>query len=1026
MGAAEFAIKNRLISSLVIIASLVGGWIAYQSMPRFEDPEFTIRTAEVITQYPGATPDEVANEVTEALETAIQQMQEVEEVRSNSSAGLSRVSVDVKFEFSPSKEALQAIWTKLRNKVSDAQGSLPPNAQESVVNDDFGDVYGLYYVITGEGFSPAELRAYAKRLRAELLAVEDVAKVQINGTQPEAIYVEISRERAVALGVSVDSIYNALAQQNAVVPAGDVQLGNRRLVIHPTGAIDSVEAIGNVVVSTASAGTIVYLRDIANVERAYQDPSSFLMRFNGQPAIGLGISNVTGANVSAMGQRINARLAESESRRPLGIEIHEYYHQGRIVDVAVKDFALNVLAALLIVLVTLLIFMGLRSAIVIGSVLLLTIAATLGTMYLFGIPMHRISLGALIIALGMLVDNAIVVTEGILVGTQQGRRKLDIAKDIVARTKWPLLGGTLVGIIAFAPIGFAPGSTAEFTGHLFWVVMISLLYSWVFAITAVPLFADLLFKESDGAVTARAEGRFTIVFKSLMRGVLAGRWLVIGLAMALFAVSMWGFQFVKSGFFPASTTPQVVVDYWLPEGTALSQTEGDMLQIEAEVASFEGVRDVQTLIGGGTLRYMLVYGSEPPNSAYGQLLLKTDSFDDIAGLMPKIQRYLDGNYPDAQAKVWQFALGPGGGSKIEATFSGIDPVVLRRLAAEAKAVMAADGRAISIKDDWRQQVSVIQPIYSESRGRRLGISREDLANALLTNYSGRSVGVYREGDDLIPIIARAPENERLSASGIGTIQVLSPTTGRSVPLIETVDGFQTTWRNSRLLRVDRVWTINAQTDPLPGELASDLLARIRPQIEAIELPDGYTLEWGGELGDSSEANNNLAGTIPLGFLAMVITVVVLFNAIRQPLLIWLVVPLSLIGVVLGLLLTGTAMEFMAILGLLSLSGLLIKNAIVLVDQMDLEIREGKPRFNAVVDSATSRVRPVMMGSLTTVLGVIPLFFDAFFKSMAVVLVFGLSFATLLTLIVVPALYAVFFRIKSSETTPTDAGGPAHA
>jgi multidrug efflux pump subunit AcrB len=1015
MNPGIFAMKNRLITMIVILASLIGGWNAYKNMSRFEDPEFTIRTAVIITQYPGATPTEVANEITEPLESAMQQLQEVESLTSTSSAGLSRINVDIRYEFSPSKESLQTIWAKLRNKVKDAQSSLPPGALESIVNDDFGDVYGVYYLLTGDGYTYKELEEYAKQLRTDVLTVEGVAKVSLSGLQREAIYVEISRERAATLGQSINSIYQELEKQNAVSSAGNVKAGNRRLIIQPSGSIDSVEEIKNLVVSTDSEGTLIYLKDVASVERAYQTPLTDEIRYNGQPAIAFGISNVTGANVVKMGNAIDAKIASVENQRPIGIEIHEYYHQGKITDAAVQNFVLNVAAALAIVLVTLFFFMGLKSAIIIGATLIITIAATLATMYAMSIPMHRISLGALIIALGMLVDNAIVVTEGILVGTQRGEKKLDIVKKIINRSIWPLLGGTLVGIIAFAPIGLAPGSTAEYTGHLFWVVMISLMYSWVFAITAVPFLADLMFKEVAAGAEAPKDGKFMAAYKTFMRSILRIRWVPIGATFALFAVSVWGFQFVKSGFFPASTTPQIVVDYWLPEGTDITQTKADMLKIEAELMTYEGIADVQTLIGKGALRYMLVYSSESGNSAYGQFLLKADSFDVIAELMPKVQDYLDAGYPDAQAKVWRFQLGPGGGSKVEAEFSGPDPAVLRRLADQAKAIMTADGRAISIKDDWRQPVSVIEPVYSSNKGRRLGVSRQDLSTALLTNFSGRSVGVYREDDTLIPIIARAPESERLNAESIKQIQIISPATGAAVPLEQVVDRVDTVWRNALLLREDRVWRIKAQSDPVVGDLASDLQGRLQPQIEAIELPPGVTLEWGGELGNSSEANGDLASTIPMGFLAMVLVVVILFNGLRQPLVIWLVVPLSLIGVVLGLVTTGTPMEFMAILGLLSLSGLLIKNAIVLVDQMDIEIAEGKARFDAVVDSTASRVRPVMMGALTTVLGVIPLFGDAFFKSMAVVLVFGLTFATLLTLVVVPALYAVIFNIKNTES-----------
>ncbi|MDT0594535.1 efflux RND transporter permease subunit [Glaciecola petra] len=1015
MNIGIFAVKNRLITTLVIIASLYSGWFAYENMARFEDPEFTIRTAVIVTQYPGATPEEVANEVTDPLETVIQQLQEVDEIRSVSSAGLSMIHVDILYEFSPSKESLQSIWSKLRNKVADAQQSMPPNAGTSIVNDDFGDVYGVYYLLTGNGFTYNELKEYAKSLRTGLLTVDGVAKVSLSGLQSEAIYVEISRERAATLGLSINNIIQDLSNQNAVISSGNVKVGDSRLTIQPSGSIDSVEAISNLVVTTSTEGTLVYLRDVANVYRDYVDPLSHEIRYDQQPAIGLGISNVTGANVVAMGNAIEQKLKELENQRPHGIELHEYYHQGKITDLAVSNFALNVLAALVIVLVTLFFFMGLKSALIIGSVLVITIAATLTTMYMVDIPMHRISLGALIIALGMLVDNAIVVTEGILVGTKKGEDKLAVTKRIIERSIWPLLGGTLVGIIAFAPIGLAPGSTAEYTGHLFWVVMISLFYSWLFAITIVPFLANLMFKQENPEQSEEAEGKFLSAYKQFLRTVLNFRWIPIGAAVVLFAASVWGFQFVKDGFFPASTTPQIVVDFWMPEGTDISRTKKDILTLENELVKIEGIENVQTLIGAGALRYMLVYSPESNNSSYGQFLLKVDSYNNIEKLVPVIQNLVDTGYPEAQSKVWQFQLGPGGGSKIEAEFSGPDPVVLRKLAEEAKALMIADGGAISVQDDWRQPVAIVQPEYSDSIGRRLGVSREDLSNGLLTNFSGRSVGVYRDGDTLIPIVMRAPENERVSPRDIGQIQLVSTSTGSTVPLRQVVSGINTAWRDALLKREDRVWKIKAQSDPVSGTLASDLFARLKPQIENMDLPPGYSLTWGGESGNSAEANDALASTIPLGFLAMVLVVVVLFNAIRQPLVIWLVVPLALIGVVSGLLLTGTPMEFMAILGLLSLSGLLIKNGIVLVDQMDIEIAEGKARFDAVVDSAASRVRPVMMGALTTVLGVLPLFYDAFFKSMAVVLVFGLTFATILTLVLVPALYAVFFRIKSTES-----------
>ncbi|OIQ44389.1 MAG: multidrug transporter AcrB [Gammaproteobacteria bacterium MedPE] len=1015
MNIAEFSIKNQILSVIIILLSLAGGWQAYQNMARFEDPEFTIRTAVIFTQYPGGSPEQVAREVTEPLETALQQLQEVKEVRSKSSAGVSEINVDVKYEFSKSKDDLQVIWTKIRNKVKDAQRSLPSQASTPIVNDDFGDVYGLYYFITGPDYTPAELRQYAKSLQKELLQIKGVAKVALTGEQQEAIFVEISRDTAAVLGVSVSKLYEILGAQNDVVASGNVVIGDQRLIIDPSGGIDSIESIKNLLVSTSSDGKITYLKDIAHVYRGYQTPASKLIRYNKQDAIAIGVSNVAGGNVVVMGDAVNAKLQESLSRRPIGMEVHEYYHQGSIVEASVDNFVMNVLAALAIVIVTIFLFMGIRSAIVIGFILLLTIGATLATMNMINIPMHRISLGALIIALGMMVDNAIVVTEGILVGLKNGAKKLQIAKDIVSQTKWPLLGGTLVGIIAFAPIGLAPGETAEYTGDLFWVVMISLLFSWIFAITLTPLACYWLLPQNEAEGQVDEPSALTLKYKAFMKVVLNYRWPVIFVAIGLFGASVWGAKYMTQGFFPQSTSPQMVVDYWLPEGTKIEKTAQDMKVLEQFVSEMDGVNAVQSLVGGGGLRFMLTYSSEPNNGSYGQLLVRVDDYHEIDGMLPKVQAYVAERFPTAQAKAWRFVLGPGGGSKIEAVFKGNDPKILRQLATQAKDIMASDSQSLSVKDDWRQPVSVIEPIYSESKGRRAGISRQDLANALADYYSGKTVGLYRENEDLIPIVSRVPDSQNATIDDIYNIQVLSSATGRSVPIAQVTNGFRTIWRDSIIRREDRVFTITAQCDPVAGVPASVLQARIQAKIEAIELPDGYTLKWDGEAGNSSESSNDLMSTIPLGLLAMVLVVVILFGKIRQPVVIWLVVPLSFIGVVFGLVTTGIPLEFMGILGVLSLSGLLIKNAIVLVDQMDFEIDQGKARFDAIIDSATSRVRPVMMGTLTTVLGVIPLFFDAFFQSMAVVLVFGLTFATLLTLILIPVLYSVFMRVSNKET-----------
>jgi len=1018
MSLIELSLKNRL--SLVITLCLVffAGWHAHQNIPRLEDPGFIIRSAKIFTQYPGASPVEVAEEISEPLETALQQLQELETISSKSSAGLSEITVQVKFEFAKTKAELDVFWARLRNKIRDAAPSLPREALAPIVKDDFGDIYGMLYFVTGEDYSPAELRTYAKQLQKELLQVKNVAKVELQGEQDEAIFVEISAENRAVLGVRLQKLYDILAQQNSVVEAGSVVIGDQRLVIDPSGAIDSVEAIKNLLVSTAADGKVIYLKDIATIYRGYKTPSNKIIYYQGRPAIALGVATVAGENVVVVGNAVDEKLAATLNRRPLGMDVSEYYHQGKAVESSVERFNFNVFSALMIVLLSLLLFMGRSAALIVALVLVLTVAATFASMELAGVPIHRVSLGALILALGMMVDNAVVVVEAIFVGIVEGdggkQSRLSVVNGVLKETRWPLLAATLVGVIAFAPIGFAPGRTAEYAGDLFTVVMIALLFSWLFAMTITPLACYVFFRNRRALSKQPGKRVIFAFYRPLVYWVLLHRWWVLSCVGLLFLSSLYSFQFVTKGFFPQSTTPQIVVDYWLPEGAKIERTEEDMLKIEAYVRSLEGVSAVQTIVGGGGIRYMLTYRPASRNSAYGQLLVRVDDYREIDRLLSEVRFFIEEQLPEGQAQISRFILGPVSGAMIEAEFSGPDGKVLRRLANEAKAIMTADGWALSIRDDWGQPISVIEPVYSEIRGRRAGVSRKDLADALLNYYSGQLVGEYREGDDLIGILSRMPESKTASINDIKNIQVLSAVSGRMVPIAQVTDGFRTTWRDGNILSENRVYTIKVQANPYPGELTSVLLKRLAEPIENIALPDGYHFKWGGEAHFSGQANSELMETIPMAVLAMVLVVVFLFGKLRQPLIVWLVVPLGVIGVVFGLLVTDIALEYIAMIGFISLSGLLIQNAIILVDRIDLEIADGKPRLDAIVDSTLSRFRPVLLGSFTTAFGVIPLYFDAFFQSLAVVIFFGLSFSTLLTLLIVPALYAVFMKVANTE------------
>ena len=893
-----------------------------------------------------------------------------------------------------------------------------------VVRDDLGDVYGFYYLITGAGYSMRELETYAESLRRDLLRIGGVARVELIGQREEVIYVETARRRAAALGVSLDDIYRAAARQNLVSPSGDLVLAGDRLDIHVSGDVSSVEAIAGLIVGSAASDSLTRLGAIANVYRAERAPVAKYVRYDGEPAIGLGISALPGLNVVELGEAVDSSLAALEPVRPAGIELHEFYHQGKVVDAAIGGFAWNVVAALVIVFLTLLAFMGLRPGLVMGMTVLLTMAATLAVMWMAGIPMHRISLGALVISLGMLVDNGVVVTDDILAGIRRGVSKIEAARLAAAKNLKPLLGGTVVGIIAFAPIGFAPGETAEFTNSLFWVILISLSLSWLFAFTLTPLFCYWLFPAAGEPGAAAGDSAVGRMYKRLIDGVLRLRWLVLSIALVSLVAAALGFSALRTGFFPASTSPQVVVDFIVPEGTDISRTREQMLRLEAFARQLDGVEGVQTLVGGGALRYLLVYEGGNDRPEKGQLLIKTADYRRNDEIIGQLQSWADRELPDGQAKAWKFQLGPGGGAKIEAVFSGPDTEVLRDLAAEARAVMSRNPDAVLIRDDWGRKIPVIEPLYSENKGERVGVSRQAVSDALEEALNGRQRGVYREGDELIPIISRSPAQDFTGILDVGFIPVLSATTRDAMPLAQALDGVDMIWRDGRIVRRDRAPTITAQCDPRLGVLADELMAELRPAIESIPLPPGYMLRWEGELGSAAEARANVGSTLPLGLLAMVLVVVFLFNRLRQPLIVFSVVPLALVGVAPGLALTGVPLEFMGLLGLLSLSGLLIQNSIVLVDSTDRLIASGMPRHDALIESAASRLRPVTMGALTTVLGVMPLYFDAFFQSMTVVIAAGLSFATLITLLVTPSLYAVLFAVTPDERAPRAVEGDA--
>ncbi len=1015
-GIAAYFIKNRVISWMLSLIFLVGGTLAFFDLGRLEDPAFTIKDAMIVTSYPGATPTQVEEEVTYPIEKEIQQLAYVDEVNSLSTRGLSQITVTMKNNYGP--DDLPQIWDELRRKVNDLKSSLPPGVGEPSVIDDFGDVFGILLAITGDGYSYKELLDYVDYLSRDLELVDGVSKVSVSGVQQEQVFIEISMTRLATLGLAPSTIYNLLSTQNIVSEAGAIRVGTEYLRIHPTGEFTDVEQLGNLIVTEGGAQGLIYLRDVAEVKQGYIEVPTNVLNFNGMLALNVGISFSQGVNVVEVGERIDRRLAELKFQQPVGLQISEIYSQPKEVDKSVGGFVTSLGQAVAIVIVVLLFFMGLRSGLLIGLILLLTVLGTFVFMQYYAIDLQRISLGALVIALGMLVDNAIVVVEGILIGTQKGRTRLQAATDIVTQTKWPLLGATVIAVTAFAPIGLSDDATGEYCGTLFTVLLISLMLSWFTAISITPFFADIVFKgqkvNPDEQNIDPYNGMLFVAYRKFLAFCMKRAWLTMTTLVVALAASIYGFGFIKQAFFPSSTTPMFLVDVWMPEGSDIRATNAKLKTIEAWLSDKEGVEHITTSAGRGLQRFMLTYTPEKSYAAYGEIVTRVRDFTLVNPLMDELRAHLQQEFPEINYKFKKIELGPGGGAKVEARIVGSDPTVLRTLAAQVIDIMNADPGATNVRHDWRERTKVIEPVFNESQARRYGITKSDVDDLLAMSFSGKSIGIYRDGTTLMPIVVRLTEEDRVDFQNIERMKIWSPALSEYIPLQQVTLGYNVIWEDPIIVRKNRkrMLTVFADPDILSEETAAELQNRLQTKIAALDFPTGYYLEWGGEYESSGDARESLFQSMPMGYLFMFMITVFLFNSVKLPLIVWLTVPLALIGVTSGLLLLNTPFGFMALLGFLSLSGMLIKNGIVLIDQIELEMRLGKDPYLAVVDAALSRVRPVCMAAITTILGMIPLLPDIFFKPMAVTIMFGLGFATVLTLIVVPVLYKMFHKIAS--------------
>ena len=1012
MDLVGFIIRNKLFVYILTILSIAYGLIVYEKMGKLQDPEYTIKDAIIVTNYPGATALEVEKEVSNKLEDAIQRLPYVKKIVTKNSSGQSLIIVSMKDKYT--SKHLPQIWDELRKKIHEASLYLPPRVQAPYINDDFGDVYGMLFAVYGDEYSYDELRDYVEFLKKELILIEGVGKVDTFGKQQRVLLIEIKNEKLAKLGITKEQIAQELYFKNLVPNFGRVNVGSEFLRVE-ANSFEKIEDLENIVIKSVQGKSQIFLKDIAQIKDSYEEPSSEILYYDGHKAIAIGISTAKGGNVVAMAKLVNEKLKQLESKKPLGIEMGVISEQGADVEKAINTFVLNLIEAVIIVIVVLLLFMGLRSGLIIGAVLLVTIITSFIFMPTLGVMLERVSLGALIIALGMLVDNAIVVVDGILVRLNRGMQAKEAASEVVRQTALPLLAATIIAILAFGAIGLSEDSTGEYTRSLFIVVLVSLGLSWLTAMTLTPLLAIQFLKPSIKENKKEYDSFIYRVYGSILKSSLNNRYLVVFLAIIIFALSVINFKHIKQSFFPDSSRPQVLVDFYLPQGSAIETTSKYLNSLTKDIKIIDGVDHISTFIGSGSLRFLLTYEPTHPNASYGQMLIDVDDYKKSDRIIKDIEILAKKTYPDINVYGKKFILGPASGGKVQAKIFGKDLDKLREYEQKVYDIIAQSPYSKGIRSDWRNRVKVLKPVISYEKANLNGITKGAIAQAVLDTFQGRMVGVYREGTEILPIIIRAPQSEREDIKNIENIQIFSPVANKMIPLKQLINSYETVFEDDIIYKYNRKRALTIHADPVEGKLPSELLFDIKQKIESIDFEEGYYLEWHGEYKESEDAQKPIMQSLPFFGILMILIVIALFNSLKKTLIIWLTVPFALIGVVIGLLSMNLPFGFMSLLGFLSLSGMLIKNAIVLIDEISLENEVNKVELNkAIYNSGLNRLRAVAMAALTTALGMIPLVTDTFFASMAVVIIFGLVVATMLTMILVPVYYAIFFNAKKLE------------
>ena len=1012
----DYSIKNTIVVRFMVILLVIGGLFSYMKLGKLEDPEFKIKEALVVTLYPNADAHSVELQVTTKIEEALQKIPNIEFLQSTSKPGYSQVKIKLK-ESVPSKD-LEQYWDKLRKKINDSRINLPIGALPPVVLDDYGAVYGIFLAVTSDGYSYSELKKYTEYITKELNSINGIAQVTQFGKPTDAIEIIIDRDKVNSMGLNTKLIATSLISENLITGGGTIDYGSLRVNLKLNNKINSTEKLENLIIFSKKLpdgnDEIIRLKDIAKVERGYVEPISQKMYFNGQMSMGISLSPESGTNIVNTGKVIDEKIIELKEKLPVGIDIKKVYYQPDLVTSAINNFILNLIMSVITVVGILLLTMGMRSGLIIGANLVLSILGTLIFMLAMKIDMQRVSLGSFIIAMGMLVDNSIVIVDGVLVRRNQGMSMEDALSESTHKPALPLLGATFIAAIAFLPAYLMASYTGEYVSSSFWVIGISLMLSWVLCLTQTPVYCKLYLENEPIKEPSEREKKFYSKVHSVLEYLLDRKKSTLSfMAMALFVSGVIFIQIPKT-FFPDSDKKGFTISLWAPEGSKIEVVEKATNELGKYLSENKNVTNVVETIGSSPARYYVCTIPELPNPAYGEIIVSVDKLKNLENVANSALDYANKNLAGIVVGAKKYPNGVPTQYPIEIAFSGQDPKILRDLANEAMEIIKKHPDVSNVKTDWRNKILTWNGDYSQSKGLRGNITPIDVTTGLMRTTTGMPIGKIEENDNSLAVILKETKDSSNDINDIGQTPIWGATL-KSKPLSGVLNKEFLSFEEGQIWRRNRVRTITVQCDVPMGVIAEEVRRDFKEEIENIKLPKGYTMTWFGEHHEQVKNFIALMSEVPLTLIIMFTICVLLFASVKIPMIIFSALPFAMIGIAPGLFLTGKSFGFMSTIGFVSLSGMMIKNMIVLVDEINYEINIlKKDKFTALVDSAVSRMRSVALAALTTILGMIPLLWDPLYGDMAATIIFGLFVSTVLTLFVFPVGYGLFYNIKRNK------------